>query len=118
MVWRNSSGNTTNTHWYLRYIQLGSHSVIQDRVHISRETKIGNSVYVGPNSILQGSHLQNRAFVAMGATVRHATVEPEGIVAAGAVVPDNVTIPSMQIWAGNPARYIRTITPIEKQILR
>lgn len=73
---------------------------------------------MGPNVILQGSHLHNRSFVGMGATVRHATVESEGVVAAGAVIPDNVTVPSMQIWAGNPARFIRTITPIEKQILR
>ena len=54
----------------------------------------------------------------MGATVRHATVSAEAVVAAGAVVPDNTHIPSLQVWAGNPAQFIRNVTPIEKQILR
>ena len=79
---------------------------------------VGNNVYVGPNAVLQGSKLENRSFVGMGATVRHATVASEAVVAAGAVVPDNTNIPSMQVWAGNPAQYIRNVTPIEKQILR
>jgi carbonic anhydrase/acetyltransferase-like protein (isoleucine patch superfamily) len=56
--------------------------------------------------------------VGMGATVRHATVSSEAVVAAGAVVPDNTYIPSLQVWAGNPARFIRNVSPIEKQILR
>jgi carbonic anhydrase/acetyltransferase-like protein (isoleucine patch superfamily) len=38
---------------------------------------------------LQGSTIQNRAFVAMGATVKHATIEKGGFVAAGAVLEDN-----------------------------
>lgn len=91
---------------------------MQDRAHLSQNVTIGDNVYVGPNAILQGSKLENKAFVGMGATVRHATVESDGVVAAGAVVLDNTTVPSLQVWAGNPARYIRNITPVEKQILR
>ncbi len=56
-------------------IKIGNNCVIQDRVHISRNVTIGNDVFVGPNSVLQGATLKNRAFVSMGATVRHATVE-------------------------------------------
>ena len=48
----------------------------------------------------------------MGATVRHAIVEKEGVVAAGAVVSDNITIPSNQIWAGSPAQYVRDISVV------
>lgn len=73
-------------------ITIGDNSVVQDRTHLSQEVRIGNDVFVGPNSILQGSTLHNRAFVAMGATVRHATVETGGMVAAGAVVGDGVVI--------------------------
>lgn len=100
------------------WLIVGSNSIIQDRAHLSREVTVGNNVYVGPNTVLQGSKLENRAFVGMGATVRHATVSSEAVVAAGAVVPDNTHIPSMQVWAGNPAQFIRNVTPIEKQILR
>jgi carbonic anhydrase/acetyltransferase-like protein (isoleucine patch superfamily) len=97
---------------------VGNGSVIQDRAHLSQSVTIGDNVYVGPNATLQGSKLENKAFVGMGATVRHATVEPDGVVAAGAVVLDNMTVPSLQIWAGNPATFIRNISPVEKQILR
>jgi carbonic anhydrase/acetyltransferase-like protein (isoleucine patch superfamily) len=51
----------------------------------------------------------------MGATISNgAKVESFGIVAAGGVVPDGVTVKSNQIWAGNPAVYLRDITPEEK----
>jgi carbonic anhydrase/acetyltransferase-like protein (isoleucine patch superfamily) len=36
-------------------ISIGDNCVIQDRCHLSREIKIGNNVFVGPNSIIQGS---------------------------------------------------------------
>lgn len=71
-------------------IRIGNNSIIQDRVHISRTTTIGNNVFVGPNVILQGSILHNKSFISMGATVRHATVHSGGFVAAGAVIHDNI----------------------------
>lgn len=55
----------------------------------------------------------------MGATVRNnVTVQSFGVVAAGAVVEENTTIYSNQIWAGNPARYLRDITPDEKLVIQ
>jgi hypothetical protein len=54
----------------------------------------------------------------MGATVRHATVHPGGFVAAGAVIPDNVEIKEGEIWAGNPGKFLRTITPLEREVLK
>lgn len=50
----------------------------------------------------------------MGATVRHATVHPGGFVAAGAVVADGAEVKEGEIWAGNPARYLRSVTPLER----
>lgn len=47
----------------------------------------------------------------MGSTVRHATLENGSVVAGGAVIIDNVTIKSNQLWAGNPAQYVRDVTP-------
>ena len=49
-------------------------------------------MFVGPNAILQGSELGDWAFVSMGSTVRHAKVESGGLVAAGAVIGDNIVI--------------------------
>ncbi len=66
----------------------------------------------------------------MGASLRQgAKVESYGVVAAGAVIPENTTVPSyqvklkliclknVQIWAGNPARYLRDLTNEEKEAL-
>ena len=73
-------------------ISVGDNCVIQDRAHLSSEVIIEDDVFVGPNVMLQGSILKNRAFVSMGSTVRHSTVESGGFVAAGAVIPDNAVI--------------------------
>ena len=73
-------------------IRIGRNCVIQDRAHLSREIKIGDNVFVGPNVVLQGSTLKDWAFVSMGSSVRHAIVEEGGCVAAGAVILDNETV--------------------------
>ncbi len=48
----------------------------------------------------------------MLATVCGATVEPLGYVAAGAVVSEGQTVPSRELWSGNPARFRRKITEV------
>lgn len=73
-------------------IRVGDNSIIQDRSHVSRNVSIGNNVFIGPNTTIQGSELADGSFVSMGATVRHAKVETGGLVAAGAVIGDNVII--------------------------
>ena len=50
----------------------------------------------------------------MGATIKHATVEKGGFVAAGAVVEDNEVIKEGEVWAGNPAKFLRNMTPLER----
>lgn len=54
----------------------------------------------------------------MGATIRHATVHSGGFVAAGAVIHDNIEIKEGEIWAGNPGRFLRNITPLEREVLK
>ena len=54
----------------------------------------------------------------MGATVHSgSTVESFGVVSAGAVVGANTTVPSGQIFAGNPANYLRDLTQEEKHLM-
>lgn len=53
----------------------------------------------------------------MGSVVRKGSVV-KGVVAAGSVVPEGATVGEGEIWAGNPAHYLRDITPSELQILR
>lgn len=44
-------------------------------------------------------------------------VEKSAIVAAGAVLTPNKTVPSGQIWAGNPAKYLRDLDKEESDFI-
>ena len=47
----------------------------------------------------------------MGASIgKGAIVESFGVLAAGADLPENTVVPSGQIFAGSPARYLRDLT--------
>ena len=47
----------------------------------------------------------------MGATMqRGSAVESFGILSAGAVLSEGEVVPSGQIWAGAPAKYLRDLT--------
>ncbi|KRX07622.1 Trimeric LpxA-like protein [Pseudocohnilembus persalinus] len=103
-------------------ISIGNQSVIQDLVQIqpsnNKQVSIGDNVFIGSNSYIGSCTLQNNCFIGMGSTICDgATVESYGIVAAGSVVPEGVTVKSNQIWSGNPAQYLRDITPEEKQVI-
>ena len=54
----------------------------------------------------------------MGATIsRGSKVESFAVVSAGAVLPEGTTVPSGQIFAGSPARYLRDLTQEEKHLM-
>ena len=75
-------------------------------------------MYVGPNVNLDCCTLEDNAFVGMGATVsRGARVESFAVVSAGSHIPEGVTVPSGQIFAGAPAKYLRDLTQEEKHLM-
>ncbi len=68
-----------------------------ERNMISESITIGNNVFIGMNSIvLKGVHVGNGA-----------------VVGAGSVVVSD--IPDNEMWAGNPARYIKTLNNFERK---
>jgi carbonic anhydrase/acetyltransferase-like protein (isoleucine patch superfamily) len=77
-------------------------------------TIIGADCLVGHMVLLHGCTLHDRAFVGMGATVMNgATIESDGMLAAGALLTPGKTIGAGQLWAGRPAKYLRDLTPEE-----
>lgn len=44
-------------------------------------------------------------------------VESGAMVAAGAVVPPNSTVPNGELWAGSPAKYLRSLKPEETEFI-
>ena len=98
-------------------IKVGNHVNIQDGAVIhgtyqSACTEIGDHVSIGHNAIVHGCEIQDHVLIGMGSIVMdHCVVEPYSIIAAGAVVPKNTRVPSGSIYAGVPAKCIKSVSP-------
>ena len=81
-------------------------------------THIGDDVTVGHMALLHACTVENGGFVGMRAAVLdRAVVESGAMVAAGALVAPGKRIPSGQLWAGNPARYLREVRERERHYM-
>lgn len=98
-------------------ITIGNKVNIQDGaiIHCTYEktkTIIGDCVSIGHHAIIHGCTIHENVLIGMGAIVLdHCIVEPNSIVAAGAVVLENTRIESGCIYAGVPARKVKTLSP-------
>ena len=96
-------------------IRIGNRCNIQDGavVHCTYEkagTFIGDNVSIGHNAIVHGCRISDNVLVGMGAIIMdNAIVESEVLVAAGSVVLSNSVLRSGYIYAGTPARPIKTL---------
>jgi carbonic anhydrase/acetyltransferase-like protein (isoleucine patch superfamily) len=73
-------------------IKIGKNSIVQDRVQLERTT-VGDSVFIGPNSVAKGATLESFSHVGSNVTLKDGvTVEGFGMVASGSVVPEGTTV--------------------------
>lgn len=114
-------------HYYagdLNPVSIGNRTNVQDRtvIHtastsnpgLSPGTSIGNDVTIGHGCILYSCTIENNALIGMGSIILDgALIESNTIIAAGSVVPPGRRVPSGQLWAGNPAKYVRDISDDE-----
>jgi carbonic anhydrase/acetyltransferase-like protein (isoleucine patch superfamily) len=100
-------------------IHIGAGSNVQDGsiIHTSggiADTWIGENVMIGHMCLLHGCRVEDRAFVGMGSIVLDgAVIEGKAMLAAGAMLTPGKRIPSGQLWAGRPAKYMRDLRPEE-----
>lgn len=100
-------------------IRVGPRSNIQDGtvVHVTRqlaETVIGADVLVGHSCMIHGCTLMDHAFVGLGAIVMDGcVVEPDGMVAAGALLTPGKRVGPRELWAGRPAKFVRLLSDEE-----
>ncbi|MBK7886766.1 MAG: gamma carbonic anhydrase family protein [Bacteroidetes bacterium] len=96
-------------------ISIGNKVNIQDRAIIhctyqKAKTVIGNNVSIGHNALVHGCTLHDNVLVGMGAIVMdHAVVHSNSIIAAGAVVLENTIVEEGCIYAGVPAKKVKSI---------
>jgi carbonic anhydrase/acetyltransferase-like protein (isoleucine patch superfamily) len=100
-------------------IIIGERTNIQDGtiIHVTRpdkDTIIGSGVTIGHKALLHACEIQDNAFIGMGSLVMDKViVEEKAMVAAGAVVTPGKVIKTGEIWAGNPAKFMRKMSDKE-----
>lgn len=98
-------------------IRIGKRVNIQDGavIHCTYEkTKvvIGDNVSIGHNALVHGCTIEENVLIGMGAIVMdNVHIEPNCIVAAGAVVLEGTRIESGSVYAGVPAKKVKSLTP-------
>ncbi|UTW64410.1 gamma carbonic anhydrase family protein [bacterium SCSIO 12741] len=98
-------------------IRIGDQVNIQDGavVHGTYEraaTTIGNKVSIGHNALVHGCTIHDHVLIGMGAIVMdNAVIESNCLIAAGAVVLANTVVESGSVYAGVPAKKVKTLSP-------
>jgi carbonic anhydrase/acetyltransferase-like protein (isoleucine patch superfamily) len=105
----------------VNHIRIGARTNIQDGtvLHVDsprpgneagHPTLIGDEVLIGHLAMVHGCILRDRAFVGLGAIVMDGCeIESDAMLAAGALLTQGKRIPSGQLWAGRPAKYVRDL---------
>jgi carbonic anhydrase/acetyltransferase-like protein (isoleucine patch superfamily) len=100
-------------------ITIGDRTNIQDGtvIHVTRKigpTVIGSEVTVGHMALIHAATVEDRAFVGMGSRMLDfSCIESGGYLAAGAVLTPRKRVPTGELWAGNPAKLLRSINADE-----
>ncbi len=107
----------------VNYIRIGNNTNIQDGavIHCTYQkaaTEIGNNVSIGHNALVHGCKLHDHVLIGMGAIVMdHAIVNEYCIIAAGAIILENMVCEFGFLYAGIPARKIKPLTDQQMEML-
>jgi len=90
-------------------VEIGKASLIMVGASIGHNTKIGSYCHFAAQSCISSYvKIGTGVHIGLNATIREqVTIGDFAAVGMGSVVLDN--IPSNQVWAGNPARFIRNV---------
>ena len=107
----------------VNYIRIGNNTNIQDGaiIHCTYQyaaTEIGNNVSIGHNALVHGCKVHDKVLIGMGAIVMdHAVLEEYTIIAAGSIILENTICESGYLYAGVPAKKIKPLTDMQKELL-
>ncbi len=98
----------------VHFIRIGNKVNIQDGaiIHCTYETApttIGNNVSIAHNAIVHGCTIKDNVLVGMNAIIMdNAVVGSNSIIAAGSVILENTVIEPGSVYAGIPAKKIKS----------
>ncbi len=96
-------------------IIIGHHCNIQDNAtlhctYLKTQTIIGNYVSIGHNAIVHGCTIEDNVLVGMGAIIMdNCYIEKNALIAAGAVLLEGTRVETGTIYAGVPAKKVKTL---------
>ncbi len=104
-------------------IRIGARSNVQDNAvfHLDRGTPclVGDDVTVGHGAIVHGTTVGDGVTIGMGAVVlSRSRIGEETIIAASALVPEDVVVPAGVLMMGVPAREKRRLSEDERAASR
>jgi carbonic anhydrase/acetyltransferase-like protein (isoleucine patch superfamily) len=114
----------------VHHIRVGARSNIQDGtiVHVTHDgpytpggfpTLIGHDVTIGHAAVVHACTIGDFALVGMHATVLDgARIGAYGFLAAGSVLAPGKAVGERELWMGNPARFVRTLSDAQVGQLR
>jgi len=100
----------------VHYIKMGDKVNVQDGavIHCTYQkhpTNIGNNVSIGHNALVHGCTIHDNVLIGMGAIVMdRCVVHSNAIIAAGAVVLEGTEVEAGSIYAGVPAKKVKTVS--------
>jgi carbonic anhydrase/acetyltransferase-like protein (isoleucine patch superfamily) len=100
-------------------IRIGRRTNVQDAavVHAmtgAHQTSIGDSVTIGHGAVIHGCTIEQQCLIGMGAILLNgAHVGAGSIVAAGALLIENMRVPPKSLVMGSPAKVKRLLTQAE-----
>jgi len=110
----------------VHFVHIGNKVNIQDGaiIHCTYKkapTTIGNNVSIAHNAIIHGCTIKDNVLIGMGAIIMdNVLVGSNCVIAAGSVVLENTVVESGSVYAGAPAKRIKSISKelLEGQIQR
>lgn len=99
----------------VHHIRIGRRTNVQDGtiVHVMKDTHptvVGDDVTIGHAAMIHGCTIEDRCLIGMRATLLNGCrIGTGSIVAAGALVPEDMVVPPQSLVMGMPARVKRTL---------
>lgn len=107
----------------VNFIRIGARTNIQDGtiIHVTHDgpygkpggfaTIIGEDVTIGHGAIVHACVIEDACLIGMGSTILDgAIIRKHGFVGAGALIPPGKTVGTGELWLGNPAKCVRTLS--------
>lgn len=126
----NTQIQTDSNIWYncvlrgdVNEIRIGKRTNIQDLtlIHVAtfgQGCYVGDDVTIGHSVILHACTIGHKAFVGMQSCVLDgAIIEDGAMLGAASLVTPNKRIPSGELWAGSPAKFMRKLTDDDYKLI-